>query len=108
MFGIARNAAVDHHRRGHRHLRSVPTGEPVEVAIDDVELERVVEASHLRDALDRLSEEHRSAVVEAYYNGRSTQQIAAAQGLPAGTVKSRLFYALKAMRSHLEEQGVLQ
>ncbi len=108
LFGIARNAAADHHRRSHRHLRAVPVGEPVEDARPDAELERVVEASHVRDALGALSEEHRSAVVEAYYDGRTTTQIAARHQVPPGTVKSRLYYALKAMRAHLEERGVLR
>lgn len=108
LFGIARNVAVDHHRRGQRHLRAVSTADMLDSGADDVELDRLVESSHVRDALDRLTPEHRIVVVEAYYQGRTTQQIAATHGIPAGTVKSRVFYAMKAMRAYLEEQGVLQ
>ncbi len=108
LFGIARNAAADHHRKSRRHLRSVPTAETADVGVVDHELDRLVEVSHVRDALDGLSDHHRAAVIDAYYNGRTTTQIAAHQQIPAGTVKSRLYYALKAMRGHLEERGVMQ
>jgi len=109
LFGIAKNAAADHHRKHERHLRSVTVATPNETdPKPDPDLDRVVDSSHVRDALNSLSDEHRSAIVDSYYYGRSTKQIGDDQHLPAGTVKSRMFYALKAMRSHLEERGVLQ
>jgi RNA polymerase sigma-70 factor (ECF subfamily) len=108
LFGIARNTAVDHHRRSRRHLGSTLVAEPVELAADDIDLDRLVESSHVRDALEALSDEHRAALIEAYYNGRTTTQIALRHHLPPGTVKSRLYYALRAMRGHLEERGVVR
>jgi len=108
LFGIARHAAADHHRRSRRHQRSTPVADPVDLAMDDAELDRLVESSHVRDALDMLSAEHRAALVDAYYGGRTTTQIARRQRIPAGTVKSRLYYALKALRGHLEERGVVR
>lgn len=109
LFGIARNAAVDHHRRHRRHLRAVPVEEMHDPdPREDAAIERLVEASQVRDALDALSEAHRRTVVAAYYRGRSTAEIAAEQDVPPGTVKSRLYYALRALRSDLEERGVLR
>jgi RNA polymerase sigma-70 factor (ECF subfamily) len=109
LFGIARNTAVDHHRRSRRHLRSVPVGEVVDPEPhDDPGIARVADASLVLDALGALSEAHRQTVLAAYYGGRTTAEIAAEHDVPPGTVKSRLYYALRSLRGHLEERGVLR
>ncbi|MGB3733530.1 MAG: sigma-70 family RNA polymerase sigma factor [Ilumatobacter sp.] len=109
LFGIARNSAADHHRRSERHLRTVPTALPDDQAVaddaDDIEL--LVESSYVRNAVQALSAEHRAAILDAYYRGHTANQIAHRQGIAAGTAKSRLHYALKALRADLEENGVL-
>ena len=106
LFGIARNVAVDQHRRRHRHLRAVPTAELPEV-IDDGAIERAVETSHVRDALATLPERHRQAVVETYYRGRTVRETAAVLGVPEGTIKSRLHHAMRLLRAELERRDVL-
>ena len=58
------------------------------------------------DALVSLSPEHRAVVVDAYYHGRSVAEMASAHGVPPGTVKSRMHYALRALRLALQEKGV--
>jgi RNA polymerase sigma-70 factor, ECF subfamily len=45
-------------------------------------------------------------IVEVYYRGRSVAEAAAVLGVPRGTVQSRTFYALRALRVALEERGV--
>lgn len=106
LFGIARNVLIDQHRKRQRHLRAVPSGELPDL-VDDGSLERAVEASHVRDALSTLSDAHRRVVVETYYRGHSVRETAELLGIPAGTVKSRLYHALRALRSELERQEVL-
>lgn len=107
LFGIARNVVADRRRRDRRRaLRAVP-GVASE-AVDDDDLERVVEASLVVDALAALSPEHRSVIVAAYYDGQSVHEMAARFGVPEGTVKSRLHYGLRALRAGLEETGVLR
>ncbi len=106
LFGIARNVAVDRHRRQQRHLRAVPEAEAPET-VDDSEIDRAVENSHIRDALWTLSEAHRQVVIETYYRGCSVREAAATLDIPEGTVKSRLYHALRALRSELERQEVL-
>lgn len=69
------------------------------------ELERALQAWQIADALRTLSPEHRAALVETYYRGRSVSEAAAVLHVPVGTVKSRCYYALRALRLALQEQG---
>ena len=53
----------------------------------------------LRDALARLSPDHRTVVVLRYFADLSVEEIADRTGARTGTVKSRLHYALSALRA---------
>jgi RNA polymerase sigma-70 factor (ECF subfamily) len=53
-----------------------------------------------------LQPEHKRVLLETYYRGKSVAEAAATLGVPAGTVKSRTFYALRALRLALEERGL--
>jgi RNA polymerase sigma-70 factor (ECF subfamily) len=105
LFTVARNVAVDAHRArrarpievGDEALAFVPAGDEIEQALD---------TWLVADALATLSPDHRAVLVETYYRGRSVAEAAAALGVPSGTVKSRTFYALRALRLSLEERGV--
>jgi RNA polymerase sigma-70 factor (ECF subfamily) len=59
----------------------------------------VVNTMVVLDALDQVSPEHREVLVELYYNGRSMTETAQELGVPPGTVKSRSYYALRALRA---------
>ena len=54
-------------------------------------------------ALGRLTQEHRDALRECYFRGSSVAQAAHALGIAPGTVKSRTYYALRALRLAMEE-----
>jgi RNA polymerase sigma-70 factor (ECF subfamily) len=54
-------------------------------------------------ALGRLTEEHRDVLRECYFLGSSVAQAAHALGIAPGTVKSRTYYALRALRLAIEE-----
>jgi len=55
-----------------------------------------------------LTPAHRQVLVECFYRGRSVADAAARLGIPPGTVKSRTYYALRALRLVLAEMGVTQ
>ena len=59
----------------------------------------------IREAVRALSEDHRRTLIETHFRGRSVSEAAAVLGVPAGTVKSRTYYALRALRAALEEKG---
>ena len=103
IFTIARNTAVDIHRRRPRDQPAERLPER-EAVID--ELESLVRAESVRAALDRLSAEHRHVLELAYFAGLTQAQVAERLFLPLGTVKSRTFYALKAFRLACDELGV--
>jgi RNA polymerase sigma-70 factor (ECF subfamily) len=74
-------------------------------AVSD-DTERSLHRLVLLDALARLTPAHRRVVVERYLHGRSIAEIAQIVGVPPGTVKSRMYYALRVMRAALSSRGI--
>jgi RNA polymerase sigma-70 factor, ECF subfamily len=105
LMTVARRVAIDHYRA--RQARPLEVGDEgleqlaTEDGIDDA-LERWLVA----DALATLAPAHREALLHTYYAGRTVTEAAVTLGVPAGTVKSRVFYGLRALRLALEERGV--
>jgi RNA polymerase sigma-70 factor (ECF subfamily) len=56
-------------------------------------------------AMDALSAEHREVLVEIYYRGRTVAEAAVSLGIAPGTVKSRSYYALRALKTALSGKG---
>lgn len=103
IFGIAYRKVIDAHRkRGRVDLTDeVPeTGETEDSA--EAGFIAGEEAGHLRHCLDRLSDDHRSAISLAFYEDMTCAQIAEVAGVPEGTIKSRLFHARKLLQHCLE------
>lgn len=107
LFAMARNRVIDRLRRRSVRPEVVVDLTDRTLAADDLELDRVLEAWQLAEALSALSDDHRAAIVEIYYRGKSVAEAAAALAIPEGTVKSRVYYGLKALRLRLEEMGVV-
>ena len=61
-------------------------------------------AEALQDALDALRPDYREAVLLRFSLDFRLEEIAEAQGVPLGTVKSRLHHALRALRAAREEK----
>jgi RNA polymerase sigma-70 factor (ECF subfamily) len=104
LFTVARNLVIDDRRSAH-FAHEFTTEYLPEVRGADA-MEGMLDAWLIADALSSLSREHRTVVVSAYYLGRTVAQIAVQENIPEGTVKSRLHYALRAMKLALEERGV--
>ena len=64
-------------------------------------IERFVAVETVRAALKQLSPEHREVLIEVYYRGKSVTEVAERLGIPNGTVKSRTFNAIRALRAAL-------
>ncbi len=65
---------------------------------------RVADTVSVRAAVAALSPPRRAVIAEVYYAGRTIAETAEALGIAPGTVKSRAFTALAALRSALAEQ----
>ena len=64
--------------------------------------ERESDRATIRDALGRLPEPQREAVVLAYWGGLTADQIAKRAGVPLGTAKSRIRLGLAKLRDDVE------
>lgn len=65
-------------------------------------------ATLLHRLLARLPIEQRSAIVLREFEGFTSSEIATMTGVPAATVRSRIFYGLKALRKMLPEYGITE
>ncbi len=108
LMTVARNVLTDQWRaaRSRPTLVSEAVDVPAPPSPDDLDaaLERWLVAA----ALERLTPEHRAVVQSLYYDGRTVDETARTLGIPPGTVKSRGYYALRALRSAFEEMGVVR
>ena len=110
LFAIARNAMIDHARAAkvrpwQSALADPPTMETV-TGSDEDKTDEVLLAWLVEEALQRISEDHRTAIVETYLKERPYDEVAAELGVPVGTLRSRVFYGLKALRVSMDEMGV--
>jgi RNA polymerase sigma-70 factor, ECF subfamily len=105
LFAVARNLAVDAYRA--RRARPREVGEAaLELVSAPDEADRALESWAVADAVRALRPDHRRVLLETYYRGKSVAEAAVALGVPPGTVKSRTFYALRALKLALEERGL--
>nr|WP_042189167.1 sigma-70 family RNA polymerase sigma factor [Kibdelosporangium sp. MJ126-NF4]CEL18700.1 RNA polymerase sigma-54 factor RpoN [Kibdelosporangium sp. MJ126-NF4]CTQ98184.1 RNA polymerase sigma-54 factor RpoN [Kibdelosporangium sp. MJ126-NF4] len=108
LFAIARNAVIDHIRHTRARPVSPASGETIAdlADVNDDFADAMVVNWIIEEALRRLTPQHREALVETYLRGRPCEEVAAEFGVPAGTVRSRVFYGLKALRLVMDEIGV--
>jgi RNA polymerase sigma-70 factor (ECF subfamily) len=70
------------------------------------EVDSTLDKMLIADAMAQMSADHRAVIERSYYRGWTTAQIAADLDIAEGTVKSRLHYAVRALRLSLQEMGV--
>jgi RNA polymerase sigma factor (sigma-70 family) len=103
---VARRIVIDDDRR--KRARPPEVGGDIvdkpPVAHDETEnlLRKVI----VTEALQAISAAHREVLNETILRDRTVNQAAEVLGIPVGTVKSRVYYALKALRVVLAERGV--
>jgi RNA polymerase sigma-70 factor (ECF subfamily) len=108
MLSIARFKTLSALRRRPEQELDDETAEQIEDQSDDPEvaLAKKDKAAVLRQALSKLSAEHREIVDLAYYHEKSVEEVAGIVGIPEATVKTRMFYARKKLSELLKEQGI--
>nr|WP_308206143.1 sigma-70 family RNA polymerase sigma factor [Actinoallomurus spadix] len=102
---VARRIVIDERRR--RGARPQEAGEgPLERLQTPDGMEDLLRGVVVSEALKALSPAHREVLTETVLRDRTVNEAAEALGIPVGTVKSRVYYALRALRVVLEERGV--
>lgn len=97
LYGIARNKAVDRMRRAQRMtLRESPDETlPDESPEPSAVIEAARDAEKLRDCLGKLPPVQLSAVRLTFFEEMTCAEAAAIEGVPVGTVKTRIHHAKK-------------
>lgn len=101
-FGMGRRRSV---RVAETQLADWSLGETVDARTGD-SIDRLLDDVVVGEALGRISAEHRGALEAVFLRGLSVAEAADALGVPPGTVKSRTYYGLRALRLVLEELGL--
>ena len=103
MVVMARSIATD--------LRRRPSSRPL-LPVQDAHVpaqpdntDQVLESLLVRGALDSLTPAHREVLMLCHAEGLTQSQIAQRLGLPLGTVKTRMYHGLRALKAALGEQG---
>ncbi|WP_326798183.1 sigma-70 family RNA polymerase sigma factor [Streptomyces sp. NBC_01808] len=103
LFRVARNLVVDDYRLRMARPREVDgTAWLDDLLAKSDDIDRVLSSIVLKEAFRALSPKHREVLYETYYTGRSTREVALVLGIPPGTVKSRLYHAVRALRMALD------
>ncbi len=107
LFTVARNIVIDQVRA--RAARPQEVADPADAPTAERDpADQVVDSIVVLEAMNGLSQEHRSVIEEIYFRGRAVAEAAAVLGIPPGTVKSRSYYALRALREKLEPKATKQ
>ncbi len=121
LFKIAYNLTVDHLRR--KELKTISIhGSPDAVTADqqeatsvtlesteelpDARMESLELADQLEEAIGKLREEYRTAILLRHVEGRPYEEIAEIMDIPLGTVKTYIFRARRQLRQDLSGSNV--
>jgi RNA polymerase sigma-70 factor (ECF subfamily) len=106
LYRVARNLLIDANRAARARPMSAQ-GQPTGEIGTDSGMEEVLDRHLVSAALAHLSPAHQSVLVETFYRGGTMAAVARELGIPHGTARSRLHYALDALRQHLQEHDAI-
>jgi RNA polymerase sigma-70 factor (ECF subfamily) len=107
LFRVARNLVIDAHRTRTARPTEINGNSWLNDMTAEVDgIEQMLSSMVVRDALRSLTPAHREALQATIFADRTTQQAADALGVPQGTVKSRVYYALRSLKSVLADEAV--
>lgn len=108
VMTIARTRAIDQLRR---RVPDPVEPQTAEATLDatapagESEVEELAERWRMRGLLERLPESEAELLRLRFYGGMTQSEIAARDGIPLGTVKSRMFSGLRSLREMIEEEN---
>jgi RNA polymerase sigma-70 factor (ECF subfamily) len=109
LFAIARNAVIDAARRRGRRPPVHPDAERVTHQAEPSDpIARFDTAEQVHGGLARLSADHRAILTAIFIDELTYERAATRLGVPIGTVKSRVHYALRALRAQVDKASAEQ
>jgi RNA polymerase sigma-70 factor (ECF subfamily) len=106
LFRTARNIMIDNYRKAQRRPLEALAHEPNDPAEAVERVDELLNRVLMEEALLRLSAEHRDVLVALHYRRFTVNEASVQLNIPSGTVKSRAYYAVRALRTILDEMGV--
>lgn len=108
LFTVARRIAIDHIRSS----QARPT-ERLDEQLEDRhtladDTDQLLNRREVRAAVARLPQRLRDALIAIYFQGHTVAEAARQLSVPEGTVKSRTFYALRALHEDLTSRGFIR
>jgi RNA polymerase sigma-70 factor (ECF subfamily) len=100
LYLVARRLLVDSARAANSRP-ALTEREPTVEGIVDGGFDRLLDHTILLEAMQRLSEPHRRILIETFFAGQPLSVTATRLGVPAGTARSRLHYAIRQLRRQL-------
>lgn len=107
IYSIAGNMVKNEYRRKSRQQHSLPWPDYLMENGLDIDIERIdrpVFRKAIKNALNALDDKHRECYILRFQEELSIQEISEILNCPKGTVKSRLFYAVKKMVHMMKKQ----
>ncbi|MEW6639204.1 MAG: sigma-70 family RNA polymerase sigma factor [Pseudomonadota bacterium] len=108
ILSIARFKALTALRQ--RRFEDIDQDEVLQIADDnddpEAAFDRARTSSVLRACMNKLSAAHREVIDLVYYHEKSVEEAGAIIGIPQATVKTRMFYARKALAELLKREGI--
>ena len=104
LYITARNTAISHLRNEYVRQYSLENNDNISSEIGTEQILRIDDAEQVHYGLARLSLPHREVLTLFFLQDLSLDEVAAVLDVPVGTVKSRLYYAKRAMKKVLEEK----
>lgn len=104
LAAVARRIVIDGHRR--KTVRPVEASAVADQSVDD-DTAAIVLRVAVADAMSELTFSHRQALNETILRDQTANQAAVTLGIPVGTVKSRVHYALRTLENVLAERGLV-
>jgi RNA polymerase sigma-70 factor, ECF subfamily len=105
LLRVTRRLLIDAARAARARPALTEHGWSGEPAVDGG-LDGLLDRTVLVDAIGRLSPAHQQIVVETFFLGNPMYLTAGRLGVPAGTARSRLHYALSQLRRHVEPESM--
>jgi RNA polymerase sigma-70 factor (ECF subfamily) len=107
LFTVARRIAIDRARAARTRPGEFSDERLAERPEPDDSFERLIDRNEVHAAIAALPERLRSVLIEIYFRDHSVAEAAQVLGVPSGTVKSRTYYALRALHEELVARGFL-